>query len=85
MCTGHMLICCFEKIKTINPIKDAQKLKFLAEGEKKETLGRIPNTVFLIFCPYFASFSPLHTLNSQNVLFTVLFCFSEKNLLQNNN
>ncbi len=66
-------------------------MKFLAEAEQNETLGRRPHTEhgfshFFTMKTYFAIFSPLHKLNRQNVLFTVLFCFlNKKNQLQNNN
>ncbi len=69
-------------------IRDAPKWKFLAEAEQNETLGQRPNTEhgFSHFSPYMLPiFSPLHKLNSQNVLFTVLSSFSKKNLLQKQN
>ncbi len=72
-------------VVTVTLPRDAPKLKFLAEAEQNETLGRRPNTEhgFSHFFPmkaYFAIFSPLHKLNSQNVLFTVLSCFSNKKI-----
>ncbi len=48
---------------------------------ENETLGQRPNTEhgFSRFSPmYFANFSPLHKLNGQNGLFTVLSGFSKK-------
>ncbi len=66
--------------------KDAPKWKFLAEAEQIETLGRRAEYQmrFFMFFPHLGLFchffSLLHKLNNQNVLFTVLSCFSNKNI-----
>ncbi len=59
--------------------RDAQKWKLLAEAEteQNETLGRMPNTFFFCMPPIFFTIA-----NRQNVLFTVLSCFKNKNNLQ---
>ncbi len=80
MCTGHMLICCFEKIKTINYIKDAQKLKFLAKAEKKETLGRISNTVFLFFPIFCQFFTIAYIKQSKCAFYCFVLLFREKSI-----
>ncbi len=71
-----MLLLCIGMHRNENSWPKPNKMKHWAEGQ-------IPNTVFHIFSPmkaYFAIFSPLHKLKSQNVLFTVLSCFSNKKI-----
>ncbi len=66
-------------------LREALKLNFLAEAEQNETLGRRVSHFFPHVGLVFFFFSPLHKLNSQKVLFTVLYCFlNKKKQLQNN-
>ncbi len=85
--TSCSQLCSFMiELLSVVSYRDAPKWKFLAEAEAKQnkTLGQIPNTVFRHFFPHVGLFchlfSPLHELNSQNVLFTVLSCFSNKKI-----
>ncbi len=77
-CSVCKIVHALESKELVN-IRDAPKWKFLAEAEQNETLTNtehgFPHEG--LFCHFF---SPLHKLNSQNVLFTVLSCVSNKNI-----